>query len=1276
MTAGQAQAFFDPVNGIGLSLFRDQIESDSSSCSTTCVFPASATLNLAIPYGVKVFGTPLSPPASMKTNGFTTCTGGVGNGALSVGSYGAFATYLKNYATQFKTTFGVSPAAISVQNEPEYCASYDAALYTGAQIQTFVKNNLGPTLNGTGVPVMMPEDGNWTTIATYADPCMTDASCSPYISYVAAHDYLNQEGNPLSSITSYTNQGNAHYWITEGGDGNTPWATSNAMTGTVGALYWAQSIHYGLTAGNLNGYMFYRFIDDLYATGTYGFSTSANPSTFGKIYYTFGNWSKFVRPGCQRIDATAGQSGVLITAFNCPNGSFSIVAVNTNAGGGGTTQTFNLSNFPAITQNIVVWNTSSSNNLASIGSMSPATSFSYLLPASSVTTFVGQTGSTTPWTGIISSARAMDWSKAGVIGGIPSGSWSQCGATLPAATTTAAQIQTAITNCGTNQYVLLGPGTFNLAASIDFLSKNNVELRGSGANSTFLVFSAASATCGGKTAATQLIGMCGPDPSYETQPPTNVHGWTAGYTQGQNTVTFDSTTGIVPVGSGSPTMLIMNQDDTGFSSYPAAGSSVDNGNYFVCAPQYSAGTGCSDNGQDAATPGNFLNFRWQHEVGIATAVNSGTGVVTLQQPLKHANWNSTQVPKVWFFSTMMNSGITNMSISLGSTGAVPIAMYGCYGCWISGVRINDFSNWGILALVNSHSTISNNYIFKAAAAADPYGIRAVGNGDMLIQNNIVQDVRSPIVFDFWDVGSVVAYNFTINDNTSATGGGNMSSSLWCHSAGCDFHLWEGNISAALAEDNIHGVHLNETAYRNFFSGWESCASGNCGGSTAKGYPVSGLYTDAVGYRNEDRYGNVVGNIVGTPGYHNNYILTANQNSGNAGYVYAIGSGNVAPSDPLTLSTMLLWDNYDTYHASVQENISEVPTGAPVYPNPVPTKSYTGAGGGLPCSFYLSCSVRPSWWAATIPFPAIGPDVTAGNVGQCTGSIAPPQTIAQAGVAATAASQCTGTGAIATAWGGHINANPAMANYLSAGGRPDGTGPVLNLNLSYTSAGGSPIASILPSNLAFITNQLTTSAPQTITVSNIGTATLNVTTVTVVGSFSNAGGTCGTAPFSVGAGASCTVLITFSPGTTGPFTGSVTFSDNAPSSPQVITLSGTGTAPIIMWSCYTYSFGNVPIGNVLNSIPCILYNTGNGPLSVNLSFTGTNPSYFSLNSSTCSSILAAGSNCQVVVQFAPTLVQSYSAFLTETDPLQGSLSLALLGTGVVIPTAAPCVWCIL
>jgi hypothetical protein len=92
-------------------------------------------------------------------------------------------------------------------------------------------------------------------------------------------------------------------------------------------------------------------------------------------------------------------------------------------------------------------------------------------------------------------------------------------------------------------------------------------------------------------------------------------------------------------------------------------------------------------------------------------------------------------------------------------------------------------------------------------------------------------------------------------------------------------------------------------------------------------------------------------------------------------------------------------------------------------------------------------------------------VSNGNVGQCTGTLNTPGQFA--GVAATSSGQCRGT-SLASAWGGHINAIPAMACFLNVmGGAPDGTGSILSFDGSKCyadSSGTGTQAPPAPSNL--------------------------------------------------------------------------------------------------------------------------------------------------------------------------------------------------------------------
>src|ERR1035441_3481262 len=99
------------------------------------------------------------------------------------------------------------------------------------------------------------------------------------------------------------------------------------------------------------------------------------------------------------------------------------------------------------------------------------------------------------WSGTLASSRAINWGNAGLPATLPDGEttpnpWTpptrtQCGSTL-ASGASAATINAALAACSKGTYVLLGPGTFNIDASVQLYGVNNITLRGSGPMSTIL----------------------------------------------------------------------------------------------------------------------------------------------------------------------------------------------------------------------------------------------------------------------------------------------------------------------------------------------------------------------------------------------------------------------------------------------------------------------------------------------------------------------------------------------------------------------------------------------------------------------------------------------------------------------------------------------------------------------------------------------------------------------------------------------------------------------
>jgi Putative Ig domain len=121
--------------------------------------------------------------------------------------------------------------------------------------------------------------------------------------------------------------------------------------------------------------------------------------------------------------------------------------------------------------------------------------------------------------------------------------------------------------------------------------------------------------------------------------------------------------------------------------------------------------------------------------------------------------------------------------------------------------------------------------------------------------------------------------------------------------------------------------------------------------------------------------------------------------------------------------------------------------------------------------------------------------------------------------------------------------------------------VLALGAGSAQAAGTPAVSLSPTSLTFASQATgTTSAPQTITATNTGSASLFFNNVNTGGAdpldFTIVDDEC--IGSTLAAGASCTISVTFSPTTTGTRTVNVIYTDNAPNSPQTATLTGGGT----------------------------------------------------------------------------------------------------------------------
>jgi len=439
MTNGQAAKFFSqtPGTGIGLSIVRSANTWDGE-------IPDLSTLQTAVAQGAQVELSMQSPPCGANlpaayfpspNNAPNVKASSIDNGescsntsdwnnqgpAFSDGSpssngtcftasqsldasFAVLATYDVNYIKMYAAN-GVPVTFFDVQNEPNLYGSPGSnnlgTCYwaSGANFDNFVANYLGPALAAAGlkVKVMVSSNYNWFG-EDWASTCLSDSNCAQYAAIASGHGY----GFPYSP-TAYTPgiTNGKHTWMAETSQQCSGSCTYDSTMTT--ALQMAENMQAFLQTAKVSAYNWwnlaylqassnYGIVACPYVTGNGGCSNSGTDLyVYGKLFYAYGNWTLFVRPGQVEIAATQNpQSGVTVTAFeNASTGAFEIVAVNSN--NGSVSQSFSLNGLSA--SSLTPYITDPNNNLAQQSPL-PITNnaFTATLTGSSVTTFVGAGG--------------------------------------------------------------------------------------------------------------------------------------------------------------------------------------------------------------------------------------------------------------------------------------------------------------------------------------------------------------------------------------------------------------------------------------------------------------------------------------------------------------------------------------------------------------------------------------------------------------------------------------------------------------------------------------------------------------------------------------------------------------------------------------------------------------------------------------------------------------------------------------------------------------------
>ena len=539
----------------------------------------------------------------------------------------------------------------------------------------------------------------------------------------------------------------------------------------------------------------------------------------------------------------------------------------------------------------------------------------------------------------IPSSRTIDWTHAGIPGGIPDANWPICQTISPSGgADDSVTIQNAVNSCAAGSVVVLTAGTYTLHRTTgtvcvgktdDYatgvyeaglcLTDKSIALRGAGPSNTILNYGDGA----------NIISM---GKTYLSSSEVTLTSITSTASQGATTISVDKLPSGVTVGS---YIVITQTNPTDTDGNPLINTSGYTGSCSGC--------------------GHNLTNNQMQQVEHVTAISGTT--MTLERPL-YFNYKTS--PAMFLLPMIQSVGLENLRVvgTVASGTALEfknVNIEACAKCWVHNVETDWAVDKSNIYLSDTYQNeISNNYLFEAFnhdSGADYSLLLEFRNSEDLIQNNIIRRARHSTP-QSGGAGNVYAYNYEVNAYM-----GEYHNSLpetQMHSPHPYMNLWEGMVASnAEFGDFAHGSSSHNTMFRSYIDMTALDPDTN--------QPMTGgLIAINVAYYSN--YENLVGNVFGPYGSSCNagaYETNADASKVN-GVIYQLGyyddGGGASPN--LTLSakvgqTILRGGNWDCVTRSVVWN-NNVPSGSLVSSYMTPQT--------LPNSLVFSAA--PSYFAAT------------------------------------------------------------------------------------------------------------------------------------------------------------------------------------------------------------------------------------------------------------------------------------------------------------------------
>jgi len=303
----QSYAFDDVDGDFELRHFDDSVARDARSL-IPLILRAQAALR-GLGRELRLLASPWSPPAWMKANrrmvhSWSPC--------LRVGAQAAWARYIARWISAYAAR-GVGVWAVTVQNEPEYDAQWEACTMTPEEEASFLAGALGPVLHAAHPEVLVfVYDHNKNHVLRWADAIYSQPAAQRHVDGVAFHWYTGDGFENLKEVHRRFPQAlllpsEATYERRRWREG----ATVERGEWSFGEGY-AHDIIGDLNAGSVGWIDWNLILDESggpnHVDNVCDAVMMANLTTgelfFHPQYYYIGHFSKYILPGSRRLSTT------------------------------------------------------------------------------------------------------------------------------------------------------------------------------------------------------------------------------------------------------------------------------------------------------------------------------------------------------------------------------------------------------------------------------------------------------------------------------------------------------------------------------------------------------------------------------------------------------------------------------------------------------------------------------------------------------------------------------------------------------------------------------------------------------------------------------------------------------------------------------------------------------------------------------------------------------------------------------------------------------------